>query len=80
MFTNVATAFMKVLLIMIGETDYETTFERVAEEDRDILPLEYTIPAHIMFAGFIFVITIVLMNLLLGLAVSDIQVRRYLYK
>lgn len=63
--------FVKGILIMNGETDYETLFD--PEENERASNLEYAIGAHIMFVGFIALMTIILMNLLLGLAITDIQ-------
>lgn len=63
--------FVKSLLMLIGEADYETLFDE--EENPRADNLEYAILAHIIFVGFIIVVTILLTNLLLGLAISDVQ-------
>ncbi len=54
---------------MVGDTDYDGVFG--AEKD---VVLVYSIPAHLFYASFILLVTIVFMNLLLALAVSDVQV------
>lgn len=74
---------MKALFMMAGEFNYEdifynngTVIEHNSTMTEDIIP--YPITSHIMFISFIFLVTIILTNLLVGLAVSDIQVYRYL--
>lgn len=63
--------FVKALLIMTGELDYETLFDDAENPRTD--DLEYSIGAHIIFVGFIIIVTILLSNLLIGLAISDVQ-------
>lgn len=57
--------------MMIGELEFEDMFypENSAEES-DVM---HPITAHIMFFAFVILVTVILMNLLVGLAVSDIQ-------
>ena len=56
------------IALQVGEVDYETLFYDTEE------PLLYPITAHVLHGAFVIFITIILMNLLVGLAVSDIQV------
>lgn len=57
---------------MIGELEFEDMFypqDSSEEETSLMLP----ITAHLMFFAFVILVTVILMNLLVGLAVSDIQ-------
>lgn len=65
-FKNPIIGFVKVLVMMTGELDVELLNPR-----DDQLPL--AISAEIIFIFFILFVTIVLMNLLVGIAVQDIQ-------
>jgi hypothetical protein len=66
-------AILKVLTMMVGEVDYEDLFYN---EDNSEDPILYPITAHVLHGAFVIIVTIVLMNLLVGLAVHDIQVRQ----
>lgn len=55
--------------MMAGELEFEDIFYR--EDDND--ELKYPVTSHIVFFGFVLLITIILTNLMVGLAVSDIQ-------
>jgi len=58
--------------MMVGEVDYEDLFYN----DKNAAdPMIYPITAHVLHAAFVIIVTIVLMNLLVGLAVHDIQVK-----
>ncbi|XP_069704044.1 transient receptor potential cation channel protein painless-like [Periplaneta americana] len=59
-YSNIFLALLKTVLMMTGEFDAST--------------MSFEIGYYFVFLLFVFVITIVLMNLLSGLAVSDIQV------
>ena len=66
--------------MMSGELNYEDLFYSVKKRDEngevqtDVKNMLYPVTAHILFGAFVLIITIVMMNLLVGLAVSDIQV------
>jgi hypothetical protein len=68
------------IFIVSGEVDYEelfysgssgkdNTWGRGSEMD-----LFHPITAHLLYATFVIIVSFVLMNLLIGLAVNDIQV------
>jgi hypothetical protein len=63
---------MKVFLMMMGDRDYSDTFDPKTEPR--LATLEYSIPAHVFYVAFLIIFGIVIMNLLMALAVSDIQV------
>lgn len=56
---------------MIGELEFEDMFysSDSSEDNPTFLP----ITTHLLFFAFIILVTVILMNLLVGLAVSDIQ-------
>ncbi|CAG7816023.1 unnamed protein product [Allacma fusca] len=68
-FSSPPLAFMKVLTMMVGEVDYEEQFYT----DDPAQPIPYPITAHVLHTAFVVFISIILMNLLVGLAVHDIQ-------
>lgn len=61
--------FVKTLTMMIGELDYGTDFVD------GLSKLVFT--GHAIFLFFIILVSIILSNLLVALAVSDVQVRHY---
>ena len=76
-FNNIG-AFIKVLIMMFGEIEYEGLFypEKESIKNGTIVPQDvhtaFTGVPEIMMLLFIFLVSIILMNLLVGLAVSDI--------
>ncbi|XP_071516483.1 transient receptor potential channel pyrexia-like [Panulirus ornatus] len=62
-----ALRFVKTLVMMTGEIEYDEWFY---DESKTIM---YPGTSHIIFLIFLIFVTIILMNLLVGLAVSDIQ-------
>lgn len=66
-FKNPFLGFIKVLVMMIGELD----MDMLVSSNKNNILLE--ISAHIVYVLFLSFITVVLMNLLVGLAVHDIQ-------
>lgn len=59
---------LKTVVMMIGELEFEDVFYAGSEE-----MMVYPITTYLMFFAFVILMTIILMNLLVGLAVSDIQ-------
>nr|CAD7586012.1 unnamed protein product [Timema genevievae] len=65
-FENLAWCLMKTLVMMSGELEFEDIF--YAD-----YPIMYPVTAHLLFITFVILVTVILTNLLVGLAVSDIQ-------
>lgn len=65
-FSNPWQSLVKTVVMMAGEFEYSELFE---DEDQKVL-----VTSRFVFLLFILLSTIVLMNLMVGLAVSDIQV------
>lgn len=66
-FENPLVGLLKTIIMMSGELEFEDVFY---DEDA---PLLYPGSAHTMLLGFVVLVTIILTNLMVGLAVSDIQ-------
>lgn len=62
---EVGPGFMKILVMMSGELEFEDIFYENS--------VQFPITAHLLFTAFVLLITVVLTNLLVGLAVNDIQ-------
>ncbi|KAL2740878.1 transient receptor potential channel pyrexia-like [Vespula squamosa] len=62
-------AIVKTVVMMMGEYDYENLFPNDTKGDKSFL----TVTSRVIFLGFIILASMVLMNLMIGLAVNDIQ-------
>ncbi|XP_043497215.1 transient receptor potential channel pyrexia-like [Polistes fuscatus] len=62
-------AIVKTTVMMMGEYDYESLFPNDTKSDKSFL--EFT--SRVIFLGFVILVSMVLMNLMIGLAVNDIQ-------
>ncbi|XP_030385731.1 transient receptor potential channel pyrexia [Scaptodrosophila lebanonensis] len=65
-FENITWSFLKSITMMSGELEYEDIFFG----DH---PVKFPVTAHIIFLSFVLLVTVILTNLMVGLAVSDIQ-------
>jgi len=73
-FGNPFTGLIKVLAMMVGELDFDAFINQMDESSTDsyfIYPL--SLCSQILFTLFIVFVTVILMNLLVGIAVHDIQ-------
>lgn len=66
-FANPLVSLLKTVIMMSGELEFEDIFFDEAA------PLKYPGTAHLMLLGFVILVTVILTNLMVGLAVSDIQ-------
>lgn len=66
-FTNPLVGLLKTIIMMSGELEFEDVF---FDESAPIL---YSGTAHLMLLSFVILVTVILTNLMMGLAVSDIQ-------
>ncbi|KAJ8960311.1 hypothetical protein NQ318_004037 [Aromia moschata] len=66
-FRDLKWVLLKVIIMMSGELEYEDVFFT------DGYPLKYPFTAHLMYFCFVLLMTVILNNLMVGLAVSDIQ-------
>lgn len=70
-FQSVPWSILKTITMMSGELEFEDIFYGENE-------VKYPVTSHIMFFAFVMLVTVILTNLLVGLAVSDIQVKIHL--
>lgn len=68
-FSNPLISFIKVLIMMTGELDINV----LLGPDSNRNPASFDVSAYITFILFIVFVTVVLMNLLVGIAVHDIE-------
>lgn len=66
-FKTIHWTLLKTITMMSGELEFEDIFY----DDR--YPIQFPVTSHGMFFAFVLLVTIILTNLLVGLAVNDIQ-------
>lgn len=66
-FTNPLTGFVKVLVMMAGELDISML------EKFENIPISSQLSAYVVYVALLIFVSIILMNLLVGIAVHDIQ-------
>lgn len=71
-FTNPFVALVKILVMMTGELEFDDLLDIITQEESATLIL-LEISALTTFVLFLLFVTIILMNLLIGIAVHDIQ-------
>ncbi|XP_014209506.1 transient receptor potential channel pyrexia-like [Copidosoma floridanum] len=74
-FDNPLTGLIKVLAMMAGELDFEGLINQdvILRDDSFVLYHPLSVCSQILFTLFIVFVTVILMNLLVGIAVHDIQ-------
>lgn len=65
-FENITWSFLKSFTMMSGELEFEDIFY-------GDYAVKFPVTSHIIFLSFVLLVTVILTNLMLGLAVSDIQ-------
>lgn len=65
-FENITWSFLKSFTMMSGELEFEDIFY-------GDYAVKFPVTSHIIFLAFVLLVTVILTNLMLGLAVSDIQ-------
>ncbi|XP_022210828.2 transient receptor potential channel pyrexia [Drosophila obscura] len=65
-FENITWSFLKTITMMSGELEFEDIFY-------GDYAVKFPVTAHIIFLAFVLLVTVILTNLMVGLAVSDIQ-------
>ena len=71
-FSNPFVAVIKILVMMTGELEFDSLLENITQEESHSATL-LEISALTTFVFFLLFVTIILMNLLIGIAVHDIQ-------
>lgn len=71
-FSNPFIAIIKILVMMTGELEFDSLLENITQENSHPASL-LEISALTTFVFFLLFVTIILMNLLIGIAVHDIQ-------
>ncbi|XP_075160131.1 transient receptor potential channel pyrexia isoform X4 [Haematobia irritans] len=66
-FKNITWSFLKAMTMMSGELEFEDIFYG------DNRKIQYPVTSHFIFLSFVLLVTVILTNLMVGLAVSDIQ-------
>ncbi|KAG6453882.1 ankyrin-1 isoform X2 [Manduca sexta] len=69
-FENPFAAIIKTMVMMTSEFDYENLMGKI-KENEGLTP--FLIPVRVVFVGFLIFTAIVLMNLMVGVAVNDLQ-------
>ncbi|XP_066924796.1 transient receptor potential cation channel subfamily A member 1-like [Clytia hemisphaerica] len=74
-FNHLGTGIVRTIVMMIGELDYRDTFtEKFNDNTKKYLP--YKGVSYLVFVFFLIIMVIVVMNLLVGLAIGDIEAVR----
>jgi len=73
MFANPFVGVIKVLVMMTGELDFEDMFQQNPSSSSAGRSSLMDVSAHLIFILFLLFVTIALMNLMVGIAVHDIQ-------
>lgn len=69
-FSDIGFAFVKTAVMMVGEFEFDTLFFSPPNEGND---LPFPITTILLFVAFLIIMSIILMNLMVGLAVDDIK-------
>lgn len=74
-FENPLVGLLKTIIMLSGELEFEDIFwaEEGDGENKEEKKIKYGGTAHLMFLAFVILVTVILANLMMGLAVSDIQ-------